>query len=197
MIIQSVAQIRPSAGILGGGPAPVQSAPVATEGVSSPSAEAIGGPSPFLTFLSQGFSALAAVFTKVVDWVKGLIAPNPPTEILSPEEAELAKRYRLLPTKGNIGLFRAEVTEYDRSGTLGPGVNKPDAVKQLQLALSRLGFTASPTGSYDQATETAVTRFKYAAGLHQTYRSADGNWAVNEYATPDVVQALLERLRVA
>ncbi|MBM3269799.1 MAG: peptidoglycan-binding protein [Candidatus Sericytochromatia bacterium] len=138
------------------------------------------------------------MFSKLVSWIKGLFSGTQNTgEVLTPEEAALAQRYGLQPSKANIAAFRAEVSQYQANGTLGPGVNNPDAVKQLQLALARLGYQAPASGQYDSATAQAVIRFKMDAGLRQTYRSADGNWAVNEYATPDVVAALIERLRRA
>ena len=162
-------------------------------------AQQSGGMEAFSTFASKAFSALSAFFTKVVDWIKGLFGAKKdvPIEGLTPEEAAIAQRYGLQPTKANIAAFRTEVSSYAANGTLGPGVNNPDAVKQLQMALARIGYQVQASGQYDQATVAAVTKFKQDAGLHQTYRASTGNFAVNEYATPDVVAALIERLRRA
>jgi hypothetical protein len=157
-----------------------------------------GGMEAFSTFASKAFSALSAFFTKVVDWLKGLFGAKtdiPTGEVLTPEETAIAQRYSLQPSKANIAAFRTEVSSYAANGTLGPGVNNPDAVKQLQMALARIGYQVQVSGQYDPATVAAVTKFKQDAGLRQTYRASTGNFAVNEYATPDVVAALIERLR--
>ncbi len=163
-------------------------------------AQAQGAPMQTLSnFFSQAMSALGQMFSKLVAWVKGLFSGTQtvPGETLPADEAALAQRYGLQASRANIAAFRAEVAQYQTNGTLGPGVNNPDAVKQLQLALGRLGYPVQATGQYDQATVQGLIKFKMDAGLHQSYRSADGNFAVNEYATPDVVAALIERLRKA
>jgi hypothetical protein len=175
-------------------------APVAAPSYAGPAPAAPAAPvSSFSNFFSQALSALGQMFSKLVAWVKGLFSgtQTTPVEQLTPDEAALAQRYGLQATRANIAAFRTEVSQYQTNGTLGPGVNNSDAVKQLQLALARLGYSASATGQYDTATAQAVLKFKIDSGIRQTYRSADGNWAVNEYATPEVVAALIQRLRQA
>lgn len=188
-------------GLPGGALANLQTPSVSRDGAaaatSTPVApSATGQPvSTFSSFLSQAFSALSTFLGKVVDWFKGLFGSKPAAEVLSPADQAIATQYGLQASKLNIDAFRAEVGSYQANGTLGPGVQNPDGVKQLQLALARLGYPAAATGAYDQATAQAVLKFKVDTGLHQTYRSADGNFAVNEYATPDVIQGLLARLQ--
>lgn len=186
--------------VTAGGPAAASAPPyAATYGAPGYVAQQGGGMQTFSTFLSQAFSALAAMFSKLVNWVKGLFGSGAANtgEVLTPEEAAIAAQYKLLVTKANIAAFRAEVKAYQSNGTLGPGVNNPDAVNQLQMALARLGYQVTPSGQYDAATAQAVIRFKLDNGLHQSYLASDGKFAVNEYATPDVVAALIEKLRKA
>lgn len=191
---------RDGAAVAAGGPvaapAPAYASPTST--APTYAAQQGDGMATFSTFLSQAFGALSAMFSKLVNWVKGLFGgTNVTGEVLTPEEAAIATQYKLQATKANVAAFRSEVSTYQSNGTLGPGVTNPDAVNQLQMALARLGYQVPATGQYDAATAQAVIKFKMDNGLHQTYRSADGNWAVNEYATPDVVAALIEKLRKA
>ncbi len=186
------AYARNGAAVAAGGPVAAPAAPPAYAAQQGDSMAA------FSSFLSQAFSALSAMFSKVVSWVKGLFGgTNVTGEVLTPEETAIATQYKLQATKANVAAFRAEVTTYQSNGTLGPGVSNPDAVNQLQMALARLGYQVAPNGQYDAATAQAVIKFKMDNGLHQSYRSADGNFAVNEYASPDVVAALIEKLKKA
>lgn len=187
---------RDGGAVAAGGPV---AAPAYAAAAPAYSAQQGDGMQTFSTFLSQAFSALSAMFSKVVSWVKSLFGGSTANtgEVLTPQESAIATQYKLLATKANVAAFTAEVSAYQANGTLGPGVSNPDAVNQLQMALARLGYQVTPGGQYDAATAQAVIKFKMDNGLHQTYRSADGNFAVNEYATPDVVAALIEKLRKA
>jgi len=101
-----------------------------------------------------------------------------------------AARYRLQVDLDNVWNFTQEVKGYSRSGTVGPSLpGMGGQVHELQRHLVRLGYLSYATGQFDAATAEAVILFKRMRGLHQSYKAADGNWAVNEYATPDVQRA--------
>jgi N-acetyl-anhydromuramyl-L-alanine amidase AmpD len=122
--------------------------------------------------------------------------PTPvPGSALTPDEAAMAQQYKLYPTKENIAAFTNEVRSYQQSGALGPGVQNPGAIRDLQTALSRLGYQVPATGEYDAATAQAVMRFKRDNSLRQTYLAADGQPAINEYADAKTLQAILQRLQ--
>lgn len=149
------------------------------------------------SIFSSIWSAITGFVSGVVNWIKGLFggSSSPTTGGLTAAQQALATQYGLLPTASNITAFQTEVSQYATNGTLGPGSTNTGAITQLQTALSQLGYSVSVTGQYDQATSAAVTQFKVDNGLHQTYQAANGNWAVNEYATPDVASALIAKIK--
>jgi len=124
-------------------------------------------------------------------------APSYAQPALDPQSAAIAQQYNLLPTAENIAAFRQEVGSYASDGSLGPGSNQANAIRDLQTVLGRFGYSVQVNGQFDQATAQAVIAFKRANGIRQGYRAADGNWAVNEYAdrrTLEVVMAQLQRM---
>ena len=99
-----------------------------------------------------------------------------------------AYRYGLQADPDNVWNFLEETKTYAKDGTVGPGMpGRYGGLQQLQTDLVRLGYLQYLTGSFDQATGQAVVLFKKTKGLHQSYKAADGNWAVNEYANADVM----------
>ena len=178
----------------GAAPTPpvLASAPVAS---SAPVQPAQPSQQTVQSVLSSVWSAITGFFSSVVNWFKGLFAGSTATGGLSPADQALASQYGLLATSANVAAFKAEVSQYATNGTLGPGSANSGAISQLQAALSQLGYSVPVTGQFDQTTASAVTSFKASNGLHQTYQAADGSWAVNEYATPDVVSAMLSALK--
>ncbi len=98
-----------------------------------------------------------------------------------------AQRYGLQADLDNVWNFREEIKGYGCNGTLGPSLpGQTGQLYQLQQGLVRMGYLSYATGYFDDATAQAIILFKRMRGLHQNYKAADGNWAVNEYATPDV-----------
>jgi hypothetical protein len=125
----------------------------------------------------------------VKGWWQKLFPPK-----LTDEEKAIAAQYHLLATKENIQAFLNEVHAYETDGIMGPGSDKPDNVKVLQSALKDLGYTVDVNGSYDDKTSAAIIAFKKTRGLQQNYKGADGNWAVNEYATQPTLDAIQQAL---
>jgi hypothetical protein len=119
-------------------------------------------------------------------------APQPAAP--GPDHAAIAAQYRLLNSPENIQAFMAEVRSYQQAGALGPGSTQTQPIKDLQTILARLGFAVSPTGQYDEATSQAVVAYKQKFGLHNSYRAADGGWAVNEYADPAMLDDVARRI---
>ncbi len=112
---------------------------------------------------------------------------------------KLAQQYNLLPTKENVDAFVTEVQGYAAPGpggfqVLGPGSPNTEAIGQIQTALKAWGFPAEVTGQYDAPTQAAVKAFKQANGLHQTYKTPDGNFAVNEYFDYQTFQKMQEKM---
>jgi hypothetical protein len=127
----------------------------------------------------------------------GPVQTPPPPPPLTQWFRAIATAYDLNPTEENVSAFLAEVREYERDGTLGPGTTQTAAVRDLQRALVRFGYQVTVSGEFDEATGRAVVAYKKANGLRQTYRMADGNWAVNEYIDPDTFNSMMARLFTA
>ncbi len=183
--------------------APV-AAPVATPIPSSPATPPPSIPSngPGVAGILDGiksfFAAIGAFFVGMWNRLTGGNTSNVPAG-LSPAEAAMATQYGLLATRENVQAFLAETQSYTQPTaegfrTLGPGATDTAAVKQVQEALTRLGFPVTATGSYDAATQAAVKTFKAANGLQQSYRLADGRLAVNEYLEPQTFRKMIEKL---
>jgi hypothetical protein len=101
-----------------------------------------------------------------------------------------AQQYGLQADLDNVWNFRQEVKGYRNAGALGPSLaGNSGQLVQYQQALVRLGYLQYATGYFDNATAQATLMFKKMRGMHQSYKAADGNWAVNEYATQDVQRA--------
>lgn len=115
------------------------------------------------------------------------------TSNLSAEHAAIAKQYNLLGSTENVQAFLTEVQGYETSGALGPGVNAPEDLKELQTILKGWGYAIDVNGSFDEKTAAAILKFKQENGLHQTYKLTDGNWAVNEYADQQTLRKILEK----
>lgn len=109
--------------------------------------------------------------------------------------AALVKEKGLLSETGNIQAFVDEVTSYREQGAIGPDSGSPAVVKQLQTLLARLGYQVSGSGAFDDATADAVVDFKVKHGLHQSYKLADGTFAVNEYVGEATATALVAELK--
>ncbi|MEB3186320.1 MAG: peptidoglycan-binding protein [bacterium] len=129
----------------------------------------------------------------------GVTLPQPAPQVAAqatpaPDTAAIAARYRLLNTAENVQAFMAEVRSYQQAGALGPGSTQTQPIKDLQTILARLGFAVSPSGQYDEATSQAVVAYKQKFGLHNSYRAADGGWAVNEYADPAMLDDVARRI---
>jgi N-acetyl-anhydromuramyl-L-alanine amidase AmpD len=140
------------------------------------------------------FDGISKFISKVVSFFKNLFKPKDTSSALDADTQAIAQAYNLLPTKENVTAFLAEARSYEQNSTLGPGSPNAEGISEVQGVLKNWGYTVTVNGTYDHATGEAVKAFKRANGLHQTYKSADGNWAVNEYldnATLAKMQALL------
>lgn len=107
----------------------------------------------------------------------------------------IATQYKLYSSQDNVNAFLAEVKTYqtkDANGfqPLGPGSTDSASITQVQNALSKVGFQVAASGQWDATTQQAIMSFKTKYGIHQSYRGADGNWAVNEYADAQTLQKL-------
>lgn len=115
----------------------------------------------------------------------------PGKEGLTPEAArDIAFKYNLEPSIGNVQAFIAEVSGYE-GNTIGPDTGSAEQVKQLQVLLKGAQYDVTATGVWDRATAAAVIDFKRKHGIFQSYRLANGEQACNEYADERVLNALL------
>ncbi|MBM3274725.1 MAG: peptidoglycan-binding protein, partial [Candidatus Sericytochromatia bacterium] len=165
-----------------GGPVPTPPVAAPYAPPAAPVPEPVGGG----TYSANGImDVLKGLFSGIVNFFKGiwnkLFGGKKPAEPLDPDSAAIANTYRLLPTKENVQAFLLEARSYEQNGTIGPGSPDGNAILQVQQALAAWGFGVQANGKYDQATAAAVVQFKMRYGLHQSYRAADGSWAVNEY----------------
>ncbi|MBI6545643.1 MAG: S8 family serine peptidase [Cyanobacteria bacterium NC_groundwater_1444_Ag_S-0.65um_54_12] len=126
-------------------------------------------------------------------------APTPSPGQASPPPLTLwyraiATAYQLESTQENVDAFLTEVRSYEKDGTLGPGTDQAPAVRDLQRALTKLGHPVPVTGNFDAPTAAAVVAYKKSHGLRQSYRLADGTWAINEYVDPPTFNLLMAQL---
>ncbi|MBO9541670.1 peptidoglycan-binding protein [bacterium] len=122
-------------------------------------------------------------------------APQQPAPQPQVNYAAVAAQYKIEASEANVNAFLAEVKAYQTQGTLGPGSADTAAIRDLQDALTRLGFQVPITSQFDAATSQAVMAFKQVNGLHQTYKNQNGNWAINEYAEPQTLQVIMAKLQ--
>lgn len=104
---------------------------------------------------------------------------------------ELARKHGVATDPDNVRRFMDEIGGY-ASRAIGPDVGTPDKVRDLQLVLRGIGYATEPTGQWDENTSRAVIDFKRRQGMHQDYRLQDGQYAVNEYATEDVIERMVD-----
>ena len=191
-------------------PIPAYQAP-ASQSVVAPATQAQAAPttqvSPetikvanVLTSIWNGLvSAVKTLFSWLGHLFGGSSSNTTPTASstsgLDAQQAAIAQQYQLLPTAANVQAFLSEVQGYENDGALGPGSTNTTAVSDLQKALAKLGYNVPVTGQYDSATQQAVTQFKQANGLHQSYQAANGTWAVNEYADQQTLQLIMAKLQ--
>lgn len=146
-----------------------------------------------MTTIQGIFSSIGNFFVNMWNKLTGKTTTPPVSE----EVTRIAAQYGLLPTKENVDAFILEAQSYEKPGpgnfqTLVPNSPNTEATTQVQTILKAWGYQVTPNGQYDAATQAAVKQFKIDNGLHQTYKSADGKWAVNEcfdYPTFQVMQA--------
>ncbi len=111
--------------------------------------------------------------------------------------AAIAQQYNLFATAENVQAFLNEVKTYETDGALGPGTSNTSAVKDLQTILAKFGFAVPATGTYDNATAQAVIQFKTQNGIRQSYKAANGQPAVNEYADKQTLEFIMKKLEAA
>lgn len=203
-MVSALGSNRPSPyAVAGGGPTPTPPVLAPSSATASTAASvsvassgsAVGVQSFGLTgFLGTVFSFLGNVFSGVVNFFKGLwnklFGGTQSTQPLDSTSAQVAQQYGLLPTEANVQAFLVEARSYEQNGTLGPGSPPSNAIQQIQQALASWGYQVTPSGTWDQATSSAVIGFKQKYGIHQTYQMADGTWAVNAYVDDNTLAAM-------
>lgn len=147
------------------------------------------------------YSTFQVMQAKAAGVAPGNPGPTPsPTPAPAPTPGTLnwqaiATQYSLLSSEENVKAFLAEVKTYqapDANGfqVMGPGYPNAAEITEVQNALTKVGFPVTATGQWDATTSQAIIGFKTKQGLHQNYKSPDGNWAVNEYADFQTLQQL-------
>ncbi|MBM3267145.1 MAG: peptidoglycan-binding protein [Candidatus Sericytochromatia bacterium] len=116
-----------------------------------------------------------------------------PKTVTEDETTALARKYGLDTDPVNVRTFLIEVQSYE-GNALGPDVGPAKQIKQLQTLLRALGYDSDKTGVWDEKTTRAMIDYKTRNGFHQSYKKADGQFAVNEYATPDVISHIIQKL---
>lgn len=187
------------------GPAAYYRAPIAAGGPTAPEPApyvqpAQPVPTPQGSVGASGFmDVVKGIFSGVVNFFKGiwnkLFGGKTPSGPLDADTAAIAKNYRLLANRENVQAFLLEARSYEQNGTIGPGSPDSNAIQQVQQALASWGFPVNPNGKYDQQTAAAIIQFKMRNGLHQNYRSEDGNWAVNEYLDNQTLTKMRELIQ--
>ncbi len=107
--------------------------------------------------------------------------------------AKIASQYNLTDTVANVQAFIDEVSGYQGT-TIGPDTGSKQQIQELQALLKVAGYNVEVSGTWDTATSAAVIGFKRDHGIHQSYKIANGQYAVNEYADSNTVNQLLAKV---
>jgi len=102
----------------------------------------------------------------------------PPAETLSDMDRGRAALLDVLATRADLDAFDGEAARLARVGALAPGSAQRAVIKDLQKALRLQGAAVRETGTFDDATATAVVAWKRARGVHEPFRDSRGAWAV-------------------
>ncbi len=201
-------------------PAPVAAQPTAQQPVAQSQVQ------PMAQVLSQIFSGLMNALKGIVGWIANLFKQQPATQppagqtqppvtqppvsqppVVQPPVSQppatgvdytaIARQYNLLATPENVQAFLNEVKTYETDGALGPGSANAQAVKDLQTVLAKFGYAVPATGVYDNVTAQAVIQFKTQNGIRQSYKAANGQPAVNEYADKQTLEFIMKKLEAA
>lgn len=116
-----------------------------------------------------------------------------PAALTEAQIKDLVKQHKILDEPANVKAFVDEIMAY-RDSAIGPDAGTPEVVRQLQTLLGRLGYGVEPSGKFDEATSDAIIDFKQKHDMHQSYKLADGTWAINEYVGEDTAKAIVEAL---
>lgn len=87
-------------------------------------------------------------------------APPPKPTALTDEERAVAQALGIPASRASIDKLIEEMNAVHVQNALGPGVQQPRYVSQLQEILTRLGYPVPVTGQFDEATTQAVLKFK-------------------------------------
>ncbi len=118
----------------------------------------------------------------------------PAGKALSPATAAtIASKYNLEDTVANVQAFVDEVSGYQGT-TIGPDTASKQQIQELQALLHVAGYNVEVSGTWDTATSAAVIGFKRDHGIHQSYKIANGQYAVNEYADANTINQLLAKV---
>ncbi len=126
-------------------------------------------------------------------------ATEPPSDTGKPgslteaQIKDLVKQHKILDEPANVKAFVAEISGY-RDSAIGPDAGTPEVIRQLQTVLARVGYAVEPTGKFDDATADAIIDFKQKNDLSQSYKLADGTWAINEYVDDKTAKAIVDAL---
>ncbi|MBM3274704.1 MAG: hypothetical protein FJZ00_06105 [Candidatus Sericytochromatia bacterium] len=145
----------------------------------------------------QAFGPLTPALGKVPDLLgrmDSLPTDLPTKEGLTPQAAkEIAFKYNLEDSVKNVSAFIGEVSGY-AGNTIGPDTGSPEQIKQLQVLLKANTYDIAVTGVWDRTTANSVIDFKKSNSIRQSYRLANGEHAVNEYADSNVINMLLANI---
>lgn len=117
----------------------------------------------------------------------GAQAPKPVSE----QYQAIAQQYGIEATPENVQAFQEEIATYQDA--VGPDSDAA-SIEKLQGDLRQLGYSLETNGTFDDATAEAVIAFKRSQGLHQNYRLASGDPAINEYVDAAAAQAMTREL---
>ncbi|MGE5706980.1 MAG: peptidoglycan-binding protein [Bacteroidota bacterium] len=129
------------------------------------------------------------LFRRAQEGTAGASVPAP--KPVSEQFQAIAEQYGLEATPENVKAFQEEIATYQDA--VGPDSDAA-SIQKLQGDLRQLGYQVEANGSFDDATAEAVIAFKRSQGLHQNYRLATGDPAVNEYVDAAAARALAKEL---
>lgn len=137
-------------------------------------------------------AAIEILETKGLGHLKGVLATLQGTSNggLTPEELAFARENKLWPTRENIQAFVAE--KEATKNCMQPGSSDAMRISALRANVGWAGYMTPGGGVFDTSLAQALVAFKARVGVRQSYRTADGSWAINDVADPNFKAALLK-----
>jgi hypothetical protein len=120
--------------------------------------------------------------------------PPAPTGDLTPEERAIAEWAGIEPSRHSYTYLMDEMAAIFDQNAIGPGVNQPKYVSELQGWLKHFGYDVDQNGQFDAKTTAAVLKFKRDEGKpFSGFRFPDGSVGVHPFIDEATKAVILDK----